>query len=134
VQGCRGQSEQLTPITQGVDQEDLGPPPLPMSQIESTVESMSDKKFNLLALLTGLALTSIGSVGALLRLITGADTAFAVPTVMMVVGFVAGIVATLLALAFMATTFVEKRLEQKNRAKRELEARQMRVLLAWPVR
>jgi hypothetical protein len=95
---------------------------------------MSDKKFNLLALLTGLALTSIGSISALLRLITGADTAFAVPTVMMVVGFVAGIVATLLALTFMATTFVEKRLEQKNRAKRELEARQMRVLLAWPVR
>jgi hypothetical protein len=95
---------------------------------------MSDKKFNLLALLTGLALTSIGSVGALLRLITGADTAFAVPTVMMVVGFVAGIIGTLLALAFMAITFVENHLAQKNRAKRELASRQLRVLLTWPVR
>jgi cytochrome c biogenesis protein CcdA len=95
---------------------------------------MSDKKFNLLALLTGLALTSIGSIGALLRIITGADTAFAVPTVMMVVGFVAGIMATFLALAFMATTFVENRLSQKRRAKRELASRQLQVLLTWPVR
>lgn len=93
---------------------------------------MTDKKFNLIALLVGLTSASIGTVGALLRLVTGADDAFAVPTIMMVVGFVAGIIVTLLALAFMLTTFVEGRIAQKNRAKDELEARQLRVLLAWP--
>lgn len=95
---------------------------------------MTDKKFNLTLLLIGLSLASVGAVGALLRIITGFDTAFAIPTVMMVVGLVSGFMAMVLALVFMVTVFVEGRIAQKNRAEREQASRQMQVLLTWPVR